>query len=358
MREYGRVAPEFWIGETGRALRALGPLEQLIAIYFITAPNSSAIGIYHLPIVTLAHAIGSPLEGASKGLRRVCGTLFARYDYPSEEVFIPSMAKFQIGPTIKAGDNRHGWILKELQRLKKSVFLGEFLAIYGDAYHLTEWAEREIPKPLRSPSEAPSEPLRSQEQEQEQEQLQIETKEDVKFPESEAAPFPVLSDGAPSAGADLSNRKPQDRSGAKSDLRAIFDHWRSTTGHGRAKLDRKREAVIRARLRDGYSVSDLCRAIDGVMVSRWHTGENPDGIVYDSLQLILRDAEHVDKFIRLANGEGQTDGARSPQTQRQNDFVLEAMLRQEAEKNGTLPPAPRKPSPPIETEEIDPDEPF
>jgi hypothetical protein len=214
--------------------------------------------------------------------------------------------------------------------------------------------------PCGSPSAAPCpKPVRSQDQEQEQEiKQETDTEQHVEFPESEAAPSPVLSDGAPSAGADLSNRKPQDRSGAKTDLRAIFDHWRSTTGHGRAKLDKKREAVIRARLRDGYSVSDLCLAIDGVMVSRWHSGENPDGIVYDSLLLILRDAEHVDKFIRLARGEGQTDGARSPQTQRQNDFVLEAMLRQEAEKNGTLPPAPRKPSPPIETEEIDPDEPF
>jgi hypothetical protein len=51
-------------------------------------------------------------------------------------------------------------------------------------------------------------------------------------------------------------------------------------------------------MRDGYSVDDLCLAIDGCAASAFHMGENDRRTIYDSITLILRDADHVDKFIR------------------------------------------------------------
>jgi len=63
-------------------------------------------------------------------------------------------------------------------------------------------------------------------------------------------------------------------------------------------MDNARSKIIRARLGDGYSVEDLCLAIDGCAASAFHMGENDTGQRYDSLCLILRDADHVDKFVR------------------------------------------------------------
>jgi hypothetical protein len=80
---------------------------------------------------------------------------------------------------------------------------------------------------------------------------------------------------------------------------AVFAHWKVIMGHERARMDLKRAQVIRDRLRDGYSVDDLCLAVEGCAASAFHCGENDRGQRYDSLTLILRDADHVDKFISM-----------------------------------------------------------
>jgi hypothetical protein len=78
----------------------------------------------------------------------------------------------------------------------------------------------------------------------------------------------------------------------------VFEHWRIIMGHSRARLDAVRAKVIKARLTDGYSVEDLCLAVDGCCASAFHMGDNDRQQVFDSITLILRDADHVDKFIR------------------------------------------------------------
>jgi hypothetical protein len=83
------------------------------------------------------------------------------------------------------------------------------------------------------------------------------------------------------------------------DILAVFEHWRIIMGHSRARLDIKRAQVIRERLRDGYSVDDLMLAIEGNAASAWHQGENDRRTVFDSLGLILRDADNTEKFMAM-----------------------------------------------------------
>ena len=80
---------------------------------------------------------------------------------------------------------------------------------------------------------------------------------------------------------------------------SVFAHWKAIMGHTRARMDLKRAQVIRDRMRDGYSVDDLCLAIDGCAASAFHMGQNDRHMVYDSITLILRDADHTDRFITL-----------------------------------------------------------
>lgn len=82
------------------------------------------------------------------------------------------------------------------------------------------------------------------------------------------------------------------------DVAAVFNHWKVVMDHPRARMDLARAKVIRARMQDGYSAEDLMLAIDGNAASAWHQGENDRGQVFDSLTLILRDADHCDRFIR------------------------------------------------------------
>jgi hypothetical protein len=50
MRDYAKVAPTFWNGETGKKIRELGRDAQVVALYLITCPSSNWIGLYYLPL--------------------------------------------------------------------------------------------------------------------------------------------------------------------------------------------------------------------------------------------------------------------------------------------------------------------
>lgn len=81
---------------------------------------------------------------------------------------------------------------------------------------------------------------------------------------------------------------------------AVFEHWQKTMNHHRSRLDKKRRAKINAALDMGYTTDDLIRAIDGCRASPFHMGDNDRSVRYDELTLILRDAGHIDRFIRHA----------------------------------------------------------
>jgi len=84
------------------------------------------------------------------------------------------------------------------------------------------------------------------------------------------------------------------------DVERVFERWKMTMGHTRARLDPKRAKAIRAMLAIGYTVEDLELAIFGCSISPFHQGQNERGQKYHDVALICRDAEHVDKFISLA----------------------------------------------------------
>jgi hypothetical protein len=162
MREYGKVAPSFWMGETGREIIQSGPESTIVALYLMTSPHANMLGLYYLPIAYVSHDTGLPLEGASKGLQRVCEAGLCGYDKGAQVVWVYEMARYQVEDSLKPGDKRVVGINKEYQRLPKCSFLGVFFDKYHKAFHLEN----------RRGSEAPCKPLRSQEQEQEQEQEQ------------------------------------------------------------------------------------------------------------------------------------------------------------------------------------------
>jgi hypothetical protein len=105
-------------------------------------------------------------------------------------------------------------------------------------------------------------------------------------------------------------------SSSKEDMFAvIFNHWKTVHAHPKAILDAKRRRLISDRLEEGFSVDDLNLAIDGCKASAWHMGENDRRKVFDSLDLIFRDASHVEKFIaevESRNGHGPVEPSRPP----------------------------------------------
>lgn len=277
VREFSRVLPSFWTGETSRKIRALGEAgitARLVAAYLITCPHAEALGVYRLPLPYIAHDIGCSIEGASEALRCLSEVGFAQYDPHSEVVWVPEMARIQVGD-LKEGDKRRTWVASEARKIEKLPFFADFVAKYARAYGL--------------PYEAPSKGLpRASEAKSKRE-----SKREKKLPSSSDEPT------TPSEG---------------DQIRAVFGHWLAVMRRNpkTTKLDAKREGKIRARLREGRTVEDLCRAIDGCRASSWHMGDNPDGKRHDDVELICRDAAHVERFAgetAPAVGGTQTDMA-------------------------------------------------
>jgi hypothetical protein len=171
MREYAKVAPQFWIGRTGQALRRLGPNVQLVALYLITSPQATMLGLYYLPLPLIGHETGLSRQEVKRVLQRLAEVGFAYYDPCTEYIWVPQMARFQIGERLDPQDNRVKAVHKAFAELPENPFLTAFYDQYHRAYHLPLRRTSEAPSQgLRSSSEAPSRPLLSQEHEQEHEQ--------------------------------------------------------------------------------------------------------------------------------------------------------------------------------------------
>jgi hypothetical protein len=86
----------------------------------------------------------------------------------------------------------------------------------------------------------------------------------------------------------------------------LFDYWRTQCGHPKALLTRDRVTKVLARLREGYSVEDIRRAIDGAAK---HAYVNDRGVRYDDLELICRSGSKLEGFIQRAGATGSAAAA-------------------------------------------------
>lgn len=209
MRKYSSITPKFWIGKTGRKLRA-DISAKLVAAYLLSCPNNDMTGVFYCPLCQISAETGLPLEapsvpltspfqGTLKGIREALETLqredFAIYDYETEYVFVKKMALFQIAPELKPTDKRVAGIRTAIESMPEN-FKYLFIKEYNECFNL---GFKDIPAPdfeefcnktqgenkiFESPLEAPSKALRSQEQEQEQEQeIYTRTEKSEKHPE-------------------------------------------------------------------------------------------------------------------------------------------------------------------------------
>lgn len=209
MRKYSSITPKFWIGKTGRKLRA-DISAKLVAAYLLSCPTNDMTGVFYCPLCQISAETGLPLEapsvpltspfqGTLKGIREALETLqredFAIYDYETEYVFVKKMALFQIAPELKPTDKRVTGIRTAIESMPEN-FKYLFIKEYNECFNLgfKDLPEHEVGrfcsqtqeeiKLSASSIEAPSKALRSQEQEQEQEQeIYTRTEKSEKQPE-------------------------------------------------------------------------------------------------------------------------------------------------------------------------------
>ena len=103
----------------------------------------------------------------------------------------------------------------------------------------------------------------------------------------------------------------------------VFGYWRTVTGQPKASLLDGRRRLIQARMKDGFSVAQLKRAIDGAAASEFHAGK------YDWLETIFANGARVEQMIARA-------GDTAPEAVTLDDKRIETLKRRarEALKDG------------------------
>ena len=107
--------------------------------------------------------------------------------------------------------------------------------------------------------------------------------------------------GKDSIGKDSIGKDKTNATKVAGDISELFNYWKETHQSPRSKLDDKRKKLIKSAL-GLYSVEDLRLAILGCSYSGFHMGKEPktNGKQHNGIDLILRDADHIDSFIKMA----------------------------------------------------------
>lgn len=81
-------------------------------------------------------------------------------------------------------------------------------------------------------------------------------------------------------------------------IRDVFEFWRLTFNKKRAVLDVKRSTAIGAAIHD-YGVQACKDAIIGCSLSDFHMGANEANVVYNEIEMILREPAKIERFLTI-----------------------------------------------------------
>lgn len=81
-------------------------------------------------------------------------------------------------------------------------------------------------------------------------------------------------------------------------VQMVFDHWIQVMEKKRAVLNHLRKVAIGAAIYD-YGIEACKQAIEGCKMSDFHMGRNKNNRIYNDIELILRDPEHIERFIGI-----------------------------------------------------------
>ena len=163
-RSHGVIKPSFWTGSTGRALRG-HPHAQSLAAYLMTGPHTTMVGIFYLPMVYVVNDLGMPDSAAQEATELLAADGFAERDAATDLVWVPNIARDQVGADMKAGDKRRPALMRLLEPHLKHPFGAAFVHQYGNQYLLDAKgllgelkplpSDRKPPYPVPDPVQSP-----------------------------------------------------------------------------------------------------------------------------------------------------------------------------------------------------------
>lgn len=167
MRDYSKIQPKFWDSEIVAAMEINNIDAAYVALYLMTSPASTMLGIYRCAAVQIADDTHMTLDRVERAMSELERAGFLERDQRRKLVYVKNMALVQIEKALKPADNRVIAIKKELDSLPDCELKHSFIRDYNGAFSLGFSLDIEQ---LEAPSKPLLSPTTSQEQEQEQEQ--------------------------------------------------------------------------------------------------------------------------------------------------------------------------------------------
>lgn len=267
MRDYGKVYTAFWSNPDMRDLSEDG---RMLALYLMTCPHGNMLGCFRLPNAYAAEDLKWDGERVSKGFDELFKAGFAHRCERTFWVFIRKYLQWNQFENPNVG--------------KAAGKLFESLAAPHQTKALLVNALRQF-----SPTFPSS---------------KLDAFEDQGIPFEN--PFGTISktvvvtkpEPKPQPEQPLVDRR--DASPDRDVVGEVFAYWQKTMNSPGSKLDDKRRKAIVNALKL-YEPRQVCEAILGCSRSVWHMGQNDRHRKFNGLDLILRDAEHIDMFVELAS---------------------------------------------------------
>ena len=146
MGTYIRFYPDTWVDD----LRQLEDWEsRYVAVYLKTNRYAGMIGAYYLPFVTIAHETLLDIKRVKRAMDEIINKGIAYYDPKTEEVYVPSYARYNIGEILKAGDTRFKPVALAYNELKTPWLADQFWNDYGVDYGLLKRTDSGTTAPPR-----------------------------------------------------------------------------------------------------------------------------------------------------------------------------------------------------------------
>lgn len=276
MRDYGKVYTAFWTSEDVRELTEDG---RTLAFYLLTCPHGNMIGCFRLTNAYAADDLKWEIERVSKGFDELASKGYAYRCNRTFWVVITRYLKWNQFENPNVGKAAGKLFETITPPIEVKAMLAKALREFSPTFPAAILDKFEtLHKPFENPSTLSPETVVG------------------------AVTVTTATTGAQAGAQYVGQTQPDllvaDEIPKGDEVTTIFAYWQKVMNSPKSALDDKRRKLIKTALKS-YSPADICKAIRGCSKSPFNMGENDRRTKYNGLNLILRDAEHIDHFTSL-----------------------------------------------------------
>ncbi len=299
MRTQVTFVPTFWTRGSGKKLRGK-PNAQVLALYLMSSPHSTMIGLYYESLISILHETGLTEAQFREALPLV--SEIAQYDEEEGLVYLPEGAAHQIGERMSPSDKKRGSVLSQLEVYGGHRFVRMWVERYYEPYHLSkEGITRTVACPFDAPSMPHAAPVHAPDPRPDP---RSDPDPDPK-PESAATELPIVAQLQLRAQtwvrdpfrASVAYPNPE----SWTEMLELRDLVATTFGIDPDTLKNSNDSrvkVVLERWAEGIDQARMRQAIRGSKRDDLVAGKPQ----LQSLQTIFKDGNAVDKYCRLAKG--------------------------------------------------------